>query len=433
MTFTASIGALAFAGLVLLTIPYVRSLDWPARIGIAFAGGMLIAAVLMFATSLLHVPWSRPLLIGIVLPAVIIGVVFAMRCGAPAPSPAGAAGSGGATWFLAVIALTAYAALAGRETCGDLLFFWGPKAIHFAIAGAIDLDFLLYPFHFLMHPDYPPLLPLVYAWGATFAGKSFSWFGALALTPLTLLASALAFRGIAARAIGQRNANLFTFLFVSVISFGFAIADIAGAGEPPLLLFEAIAVAALTFAPEDRGAMILASIMTAGAVFTKVEGMPFAIVLVVAYALARRRILPALAMAIPPAALLGAWLLFANHYNMLDAYANRNALHLEMLPRVLRDVAHEARYNAMFLPWIAALAPLLFGISVGRRRLRRRTPPGAAAPHAFPLLVTAGSLAATIFIYLHSSDPGFWIASSAQRVLLTPLMTLSVATAATSE
>jgi hypothetical protein len=159
--------------------------------------------------------------------------------------------------------------------------------------------------------------------------------------------------------------------------------------------------------------------MAAGAVFTKVEGMPFAIVLVVAYALTRRRILPALAMAILPVALLGAWILFANHYNMLDAYANRNAIHLELLPRVLHDVAHEARYNALFAPWIAALAPMFFG-----RNFRRA---------AFPLLVTAGSLAATIFIYLHSGDPGFWIASSAQRVLLTPLMTLSVATAAASE
>jgi hypothetical protein len=309
--------------------------------------------------------------------------------------------------------------MTGRETCADLLFFWGPKGIHFAIAGAIDLNFLLYPFYFLMHPDYPPLLPLVYAWGATFAGKSFSWFGALAVTPLTLLAASLAFRGIAGRAIGDRNANFFTFLFVSVISFGFAIGDIAGAGEPPLLMFEAIAVAALTFAPEDRGAMLLASIMTAGAVFTKVEAMPFAIVIVVAYALTRRRIFPALAMAILPAALLGSWLLFANHYQMLDAYANRHALQLEMLPRVLGDVAREARYNAMFLPWIAALAPLFFG-----RNFKRA---------AFPLLVTAGSLAATIFIYLHSNDPDFWIASSAQRVLLTPLMTLSVASAATSE
>ena len=170
MTFTASILALAFAGLLLLAIPYVRSLDWPARIGIAFAGGMLIGSVLMFAMSVLHVRWSQPLLIGMVLPAVIVGGVFAMRRGAPAPSPAGA----GATWILAVIALTAYAALTGRETCLDLLFFWGPKGIHFAMAGAIDLDFLLYPFYFLMHPDYPPLLPLVYAWGATFAGKSFS-------------------------------------------------------------------------------------------------------------------------------------------------------------------------------------------------------------------------------------------------------------------
>src|SRR5256885_566093 len=79
--FVAAIAALAFAGLVLLAIPYVRSLDGAACASIGFAGGIVIVAVLMFATSVIHVRWSRALLVGSLLPFAIVGIVILMRRG----------------------------------------------------------------------------------------------------------------------------------------------------------------------------------------------------------------------------------------------------------------------------------------------------------------------------------------------------------------
>jgi len=270
-----------------------------------------------------------------------------------------------------------------------------------------------------MHPDYPPLLPLVYAWGATMA-HHFSWWGAIALTPILLLATTLAFRGIAARVLGAAAANRQALLLASVLALAFEIGPVAGVGEPPIVLFVTIAVAALTFAPDDRGAMLLASLMLAAAAFTKVEGAAFAVVILAVFLMTRRRIAAPLLMAIVPAILLGGWFFFAKKHGLLDAYAAREHIHLRVLPEVFKGMLREASYGTYYLPWLALIAVMAFGARNWRRA-------------ALPLLVTAGTTAAIVFFYLHSTDPSFWIASSATRVLLVPLASFAVATAAMSE
>jgi hypothetical protein len=135
--------------------------------------------------------------------------------------------------------------------------------------------------------------------------------------------------------------------------------------------------------------------------------------------MSQRRIKPAIVMAIPPAIALGAWLLFVRHYRLLDIYAARPP-HYENLGKVIIHLfGNLAAYDMYFLPWIAVLAPMIFA-----RNFRRAS---------MPLLVTAGSLAAAVYVYCHMPDPTFFMDSSAHRLLLTPLMSLSVATAAASE
>jgi hypothetical protein len=50
-----------------------------------------------------------------------------------------------------------------------------------------------------------------------------------------------------------------------------------------------------------------------------------------------------------------------------------------------------------------------------------------------PLLTGAGVIAYTLYFYLHDANPAWWIASSAERVLLTALACFVVASAAASE
>jgi hypothetical protein len=387
------------------------SVDRAARLAIRFATGIVIGGTVMDLESLLGIPWTR---IGLAMPMLLIAIWSAAAM--PPLSPTQKSGGMAAALQIGTITLlTIYGIATARMTCGDLLYFWAPKAQHFFFAQKIDTEFLKFPHYYLMHPDYPPLLPMVYTW-CSIAAHHFSYWGAAFLTPLYLLAAVLAFRGFAAQKIGERRATASATLMAAVLAFGFAEGQAAGGADPQLVMFEVIALAALTFAD----AHVIAAIALAGAAFTKVEGAAFAAVVVVAYTLVRRDWRRALVLTAPAVILLGSWILFARHHGLLDSYGRGGTrLHTDKLGLVLYVAGFEARYHAMYLPWIVSLAPLALARHWGRAVL--------------PLLVAGGAIVYTIFFYLHEPDAVWWIKASAERVLLTPLAALVVASAAASD
>jgi hypothetical protein len=394
---------LIWPGLITWRLPVVARLDLPARLAMAFAAGMVIVVVLLYGYNFAHVPWTR---VTVGFPLIVIGC-FGLRRRAEARLHTDMS-----IPIVVFAAITVYGVATARETCGDLIYFWGPKAERFHYAGKIDADFLAFPHYFLMHPDYPPLLPLAYAWPSLVAHR-FSWWGPLFLTPIALLAMAFAFRGFT-------RSGWHAVLLTAIAAYGFAIGMVAGAADPPLLLFEIIAIAALTFAGDQRDGRIIASIALAAAAFTKVEGAAFAIVALIAFLIVTRKIARTALLAVPSIVLLGSWILFSAQHHLLDAYWKaKSATHFEALGTIVMGTLRQASYDVAFVPWIAPLALLAI-----TRRLRRA---------ALPLLVAAGSIASTIFFYLHADDPGqvgWWIDASAMRVLLTPLACLVVASAA---
>jgi hypothetical protein len=399
-------------GLFTWRFDVVRRLDLGARLAIAFAAGMVVIATVMFAFSVTGVPWKRTTLVPVMLIAAAAGVILSRTSGeGPRASASGSFASLRMTVVLAVTgALAIYGTATARLTCADLLYFWGPKAQRFHDAGAIDATFLGVDHHFLMHADYPPLQPLVWAWGAL-ASHGFSWWGALLTTPLLVIAPALAFRGLA-------KSNLYAGLLASVLLLGIVAPDSGGGADPTLYLFELIALAALTFHPRDRGAQCLAAIALGGAVFTKVEGLAFAVVVLAIYLVLHRDWRATLAMAVPPALLLGGWLLFVRHHQLWDTYAKDGTLHFANLGTVLSLTARKVGYGSFYLPWIAAAVPFAFGANWRRAR--------------FPLLVAAATFTYTIYFYLHEAEPLLLILTSAERVLLTTVIALVVAAAAAS-
>ncbi len=394
--------------LVAFGLPLARSFDLPGRIAVAFAGGTVIAGTLMFAMSVLGLKWSRASLL---IPATGM-LLWALLRWAPLRWPPLRWGS---TWLLLIFALAVYGAATARMTSGDLLYFWGPKAIHFFEARAIDVEFLRFPHYYLMHPDYPPLQPLALVWSSVMTGR-FSWWGAILLAPLYLMAAVLAFRSLAAPRLGAEKATAYAALLAALLTFGFTAGRAAGGADPMLLMFEVIALSALTFGA-GREATIIAAVALAGAAFTKVEGSAFVVAIVIALLFVNRR---AVAAALPAVILIGSWILFARHHGLLDSYARaEKPLLFDRLGHVLYMGGWQASYRVMYLPWIAALGPLAFG-----RSFRRA---------ALPLIVAALSLGYTVFFYLHEPEPLWWIRASAERVLLTTLSCLVVASAAASE
>jgi len=396
-------------GFVSWRIPLVGRVDAGARLAIAFACGCVGVAAVMFAFTLVHLPFTRGTLL-VALGLFLAGAPLTRRFAPPSPR-----GAGRGIWG-AVLLLTAYGLLTARETCGDLIYFWGPKGQRFYVAEKIDVAFLAFPHYSLMHPDYPPLLPLVYAFASSVA-HGFSWWGALFSMLILLAATVLAFRGLARERLGNDRANAYAALLAALLAYGYARSMVAGAGEPMLLLFETIAVAALTF--HDDGE-VLAAIALAGAAWTKVEGAAFVAIVVVAYLLTRRRVVRAVAMAVPAIVLVGSWLLFALKNHFIDQYARAGErMHLESLGLIARVMSRQASYGAFYLPWLAGAVPFAFA-----KNWRRA---------ALPLIVAAGLVASTIYFYLHGQAPVWWIESSVERVLLSPLMALLVAAAAASE
>ncbi len=408
----AGILFLVFPGVVLWRLPLIARLDLWTRLAIAFAGGVAIVSALLYVYSFLHIAWTRT----------TVGVpLMALGCVGAAFRRPGLAKAGRYTWIpiLLFVALTIYGVATARETCGDLIFFWGPKGERFHNAGRIDADFLGFPHYYLMHPDYPPLLPLTYAWASLVAHR-FSWWGALFFTPIALLATTAAFRGLASQAVDGERAGWYSALLTAILAYGFAIGMAAGAGEPPLLLFQVVAVAALTFAGDQRDAQILAAIALAVAALTKVEGAAFAAITTLAYLAATRKALRSVLISLPAIVGLASWILFGWRHHLLDSYGRaKGAMHFELFGKTIAGVLSEASYGVAYLPWLATLAPL--AITRGIRRA------------LLPLIVAAGTFASTLFFYLHADNPSWWIEASAQRVLLTPLACLVVASAAASE
>jgi hypothetical protein len=359
--------------------------------------------------SVAGIAWSRT--------AVVLALAALL---AAARKPGAAPREPGTTWIAiaGLTLLTLYGAITARETCGDLLFHWGPKAARFHLARGIDTSFLALPQNFALHADYPPLLPLLYDWAAALTQR-FSWWGAVLTLPLFFVATIAAFRGIARRRIGHRSADMHALLLAAVLAFAGAVGFVAGAADPPLILFGVTAMTLLTFADDDRGAIFVASIAVAGAAFTKVEGAALAVVIVAAFGLTRRRFTAAAALIAPAAALVGAWILFARHFHLLDAYLVHQPAKLSRLAAAGTLTARFASYQSFYLPWLAAAVPLALG-----RNYRRA---------ALPLLATAGWLAAILYFYLHEPDPTLLIALSAHRLLIMALAFLVVASAAASE
>lgn len=420
----------ALASLPLLGYPFARlrvfgTLTPAARWGVASAAGPLALCAAMLLATALHLRWSIGLLLLPSAAALLLpGEPLLRRFGDPSPSPGEPPRALGfeVAGLATILGVIAYAAGTARATAADFVLFWGTKGQRFARARAIDVAFLRDPLHSLIHPDYPPLVPCLYAWGGLIAGR-FAWRTALLSFPLFVAFAALTLYGFSRPALGRRVALANASLLAVLLGFLGVANMVAGDAEPELFLFEVLALAALVFAGGSPAGLAAAGVGLAGAVLTKIEGTVFAVLVVGAYAAfgisgsRRSRARAAVIVGLPPAAALAAWLLFARHNGLLDVFrlGARTRLTLEELPVVLRELV---RYD-LFGPRLAAWAV------VGALLIARR-PPRAAL---FPLAVAAGFVAFMVYMYLSGpGDPTLWIQWSAARLAMTPLICVLVAT-----
>jgi len=405
LAFTAYL-LLPLIGTVIWRLDSVRRLDLSGRIAVAGAAGAAIIVAVLAALSIVSIEWSR----GVVLSTVVVIMAESIYLARPLRTREKHSIDRLAMAALIVIAiLIIYGLLDARLSCGDLHFFWGPKAVRFYRDGGITLGFLADPNTVRMNPGYPLLLPLIYVWSETIA-RQFSWFSAVLSTALFLFGSVALVRSTS-------RDDRAAVLMAATLAYAFAIADAAGAGEPPLIFFETLAIVAITFIRDRRAQVVLAALGLACAVMTKIEGATFAIAVVIALLIVRRTFKQTMLIAAPAAILLGTWLAFVRLHNLSEYYRGAAMpIYFAAVTKTLLTLAKAASYELYGLPWIVPI--VLIAVAPNRRNA------------ALPLLIALLTFGAAFFFYIHLPDPTWWILSSAPRVLLTPLTALVIASAA---
>ncbi len=395
---------LPLVGMVVWRLDFIREMPLGARLGVAMAAGSLIVTLLMASLSVVGIEWSRTLLFTLLAVFVTAGIMAARKTTGHGPRVTGNAVALSAT--AACWLLTLYGTLTARHSCGDLQFTWGPKAIRWFRAGGLDPAVLhTWP---QLTVDYPPLQTLLLALSNTFA-RQFPWWAAVLASPLFLLALLAVIRGWSRDDLG-------TLLAAATLTYTFSLSYPAGCAEPPLLLFEAIAIAALTFVDDDRAQTFLAALGVAGAVFTKLEGATFAVAVFLTILLVQRKPKKAFIVIAPGALLFAAWMTFVFKNDLLYMYGGaKMPIYWSTIPVVLKTLAKVAKFNLWWLPYLIPIVLIVMG------NVRR-----ALVPVAIALLTTG----ATVYFYVHYPDPVWWIESSSPRVILTPLLALLIGASA---
>lgn len=404
---------LRFALLTLALIPlgmwsrvFVRDVAMPGRIAIYFACGLWAVVVEMFVLSMLGVDWSAWVLIP--LPALATIVSLRQKPQTTDNRQPFDSAQGRPTTILVVaataMALLTSACLAAMATSGDYVYFWGVKGQRWGAAHILDWAFTTAPSHY-MHPDYPPLLPLYYAWTMLGGDGALDWWGGIVATPLFLLTGAAALWALGRRA-GVAHVDAITTLFVSLFALLYFRNQVAGNAEPPLHMFEAIALGALI---ARKG--WIASIALSAVALTKVEGGVFVLIVCAVTWLAREGTWrERLKIAALPVATLAAWLTFGAMHGLTDTYVPKDDLAIRYLGATLAVFARELSLHLWYLPWIALVAIVLCG------RVR------SALPY---LLACALFLAFLVAVYMRAEPQTMiW---SAGRTLMTPVLMLIAA------
>jgi len=175
-----------------------------------------------------------------------------------------------------------FAFIFGFATSADLSYFWGVKAVHFALDRGIDFELLRQPYMIHLHPNYPPLWPVLLGWG-TLIAKSLPWLVLPSLTWVCLMAAVTVIHSVLDSRLGPRAASVITCLWFAVLVTMTVKSFSGGNADGPLVMFLSIAlVVILTEAREGpRPLRWLAALALSGAAFTKSEGAVATLLIVV--------------------------------------------------------------------------------------------------------------------------------------------------------
>jgi hypothetical protein len=342
-------------------------------------------------------------------------------------------------WLLAVAATVATAYLGlqlarvvvdgtGSHWYWDAWAFWIPKAKSIFFFGGLDTSpggFTSFP-----SPAYPPLLPAMQA--AVFAAAGRADAGLLPVQEWLLAAGFLgALSGLLVPRVSGRA--LAPALLLVGVTPGFAKYIGSGLADEPLAFLIALSGLALLLAQRERDGRLLglAAILAGAAALTKQEGLPLALLVVLAAALGalvvgeRRSAARTATVAIAPLLATIAWRLWL-HLNDVHYRADYSPARL-LHPRWLIDHAGRLHYalgqvaRTLFLSTDVWLLIALLAIALSLLLLRRAPEIALFAPTTLIL----GMLGFDVTYWIGRLPVVQWASTSTERVISSVVLSVA--------
>ncbi len=332
------------------------------RATLYFLGGAVVLHLLLTLLDAVHVPWHPLLLVVLGIALYLLGRRFLPR------GPERTGGRTGLGWgegiALFVLAAFTLLALSGWVTFPDFVFHWGIKGRRFFAARGTDYAYLARPWNWVIHPDYPNLLPELYAVTALLTGR-------FELPAMMLEASAFFALLLAAAREGLRQgcqggASRFArqagVALIACAAGAYGIGGLIVGGADWLIALALAAAVPPLLRPPDRAGDFQIGVIAAFAAASKMEGVPLAAFLVLvqwgrrAWGERRPAVGAALRAGLPVAAVTLPWLYRVVHLHLFQAFnsgpftPSRGPAILAASLEALRSPAWHGLLWAMFLP-----------------------------------------------------------------------------------
>lgn len=306
-------------------------------------------------------------------------------------------------------------------TIPDFVYHWGIKGARFALDRGIDFPYLARSWNWPLHPDYPNLLPELFAATAILGGG----FRAPALmlgSAIWLAALVIAAREVLRRWAPDRFVQQAALAVVALAAAAFGIGHQMAAAADWVIALALLTAVPPLLSPPGRETDLQIGCAAALAAAAKTEGLPLAALLLFARFLQhlarspemRRLAASALRLGLPAAAVGLPWLAGVRRWGLFQEFnqgafdVHRAAVVLPALGESLRGGAwHGLYWGLALLPWLA---------------LDRRLRPLAA--------IVSLQLAFYLYVYFSARvDAAFLVLSSFPRLVLHLLPAVLVAAA----
>lgn len=280
----------------LLLIGLVPVIGWPLavrwcepsssrgwRVVISSLITLLAIYLTLLVSSLLGLPWK----LGWLLPTMLLAALVTWLWPRPASSCGWPPRLG---WgeVIAALALLSYAVYAVNllSLHPDFIFHWGIKGHKLYLAQGIDFSYLTRPWNSHLHPDYPLLLPILFALTALF-GPGFDEAAMMLWSVLFFVLSLLALRELLSRVRASGTARHKTLATVALVAAMFGIGYLQAGGADWLIVLAVLAALVPLTAGSGERSDIQIALIAGFAAAAKIEGVPLAVFLLVLH-LARR-------------------------------------------------------------------------------------------------------------------------------------------------